>query len=97
MFCPKCGDTLEDVNGELTCVRGDMGLSQDMARRLSECYVTRTRLPAEPKNAARWGGTWYCPGCGIQAEEDDGAVRCPHCGLSMNEFLYPLVELHPHR
>ena len=47
MFCPKCGDSLAEVNGELTCVRGDMALSNRMRTDLDECFVTRTRMPPE--------------------------------------------------
>lgn len=97
MFCPKCGDTLEDVNGELTCVRGEMGLSRDMACRLSERYVTCTPAPQDSRAAFRSGRGWYCPGCGVRAEENEGVVRCPRCKLPMNEFLFLLTELHPHR
>lgn len=97
MFCPMCGDTLVNVNGELTCVRGGMGLSRDMERRLAECYVARSRRPREARATFQWGGTWHCPGCGVRAEEREGTVRCPQCGLCMNEFLFLLIERHPHR
>lgn len=96
MFCPKCGDELRNVKGELTCARGGMGLSKSMERRLLECYVLKSRVPTESKVSFLWGGTWYCPGCGVKAEEREGRVRCPQCSLNMNEFLHQLIEVHPH-
>lgn len=97
MFCPKCGETLVDVAGELTCPRGNMGLSQKMASDLYECFVTETRLPKEREYNFQWGETWFCPGCGIQMiEGDKGAVRCPQCHKNLSEFIYNLIERHPH-
>ena len=97
MYCPRCGNLLEIVNGELTCIRGNMGLSKNMEAKLTECYVTKNRIPIEAKSTIRWGGNWYCPGCGIKAiENTDGQVKCPTCSLCMNEFLYALIERHPH-
>ena len=36
---------------------------------------------------------WYCPSCGTPT---DGEMRCPDCARSLRDFLYDLVELHPH-
>ena len=97
MFCPKCGGELVETRDGLTCVRGNMPLSQGMARRLTESFVTKTHEPAERSHEFEWGSNWYCPGCGVQApEEIKGIVRCPNCKRWLNEFLYELAELHPH-
>jgi hypothetical protein len=34
-FCPKCGQEMVTKNGEVTCMSGDMGLSQKMHEGLS--------------------------------------------------------------
>ena len=96
MFCPKCGDELQEVNGELACARGGMALSKSIERRLVEAYVVKCRVPSESQAKFRWGGSWFCPGCGVSAKESEGRVRCPQCLLSMNEFLYELIQVHPH-
>ncbi len=102
LFCPRCGDRLVDIQGELTCVAGGMGLSKVMASRLTDCYVSKSRRPSErdiafPDIAFRWGGEWYCPGCGVRAQEfARGRIVCPNCQSCMSEFIYELVEFHPH-
>lgn len=96
MFCPKCGDSLVEVNGELTCIRGNMVLSVRMRRDLDECFVARSRMPSEEHFDFRWGGNWFCPGCGAKMEESDGAVTCPECQRNMSTFLKHLIDLHPH-
>ena len=45
MFCAKCGVTLAEQAGQpLTCVAGQMPLSQDLERRLRAYYVEGARL-----------------------------------------------------
>ena len=98
MFCPKCGDELVEVNGELTCVRGKMGLNGRLTERFTECFVEKTREPAAKRWGRKWTRDWFCPGCGVRAvNEEDGAVRCPECGRHLGDFLYELTEIHPHR
>ena len=99
MYCPKCGDALKrHSNGELTCERGEMALSQHLERGLTECFVDRTRIPRAAPLSFRVGGSWSCPGCGVaMAEIEPGLVVCSKCGLSLGEFIPQLVELHPHR
>jgi hypothetical protein len=97
MFCPKCGDELVEVEGELTCVRGNMKLSQNLAARLTECYVDGVSTPREQTFSFGIGGEWFCPGCGTQAREKPrGVIRCAECERSLNEFLHDLTEKHPH-
>lgn len=99
MFCPKCGDTMVERNGVLTCVRGDMPLSPKLNQDLHDCFVANTRQPIEKQHYNyRIGGTWYCPGCGVLTTEDEtGAIRCPRCKRNLREFMHHLIELHPHR
>ena len=101
MFCPKCGDELVvDARGSLACERGGMQLSPHLAARLTDSFILKKRPSYEPKGADpkfRWGGTWFCPACGVRAKEEGGAVvRCPDCGRNLGEFLHELIELHPH-
>jgi hypothetical protein len=97
MYCPKCGDVLEQINGVWTCRRGDMPLSNHLSAAFVDQYVLKIRANEHRPVAFRWGGVWYCPGCGIRLEERDGLVACHECGQSLNEFLHELIELHPHK
>ncbi len=96
MFCPKCGDELVEMNDRLVCRSGRMELSQELAKRLRECFVARSRKLNEIKFGFRIGGNWFCPQCGVPTEEADGCVRCPQCGSNLNEFMFALTELAPH-
>src|SRR5262245_14180425 len=99
MYCPKCGEALtRRHDGELTCERGEMGLSRNLERGLQECFVDRIWVPHDAAFSVEIGGAWWCPGCGVRAEERNrGDLRCPSCGVSLREFIRPLIELHPHR
>jgi tRNA(Ile2) C34 agmatinyltransferase TiaS len=100
MYCPKCGDQMEERGGTFECTRGQMPLSQDMAHHLYASFVSRSEEPEEFAFATpgyRWGGKWFCPGCGVlMQEESPGAVRCPKCRRNLGKYLHSLVELHPH-
>lgn len=78
------------------CEKGQMELSQHLAKRFRECFEKRTSLPMDLPFSFQIGGNWYCPGCGGQAIEQEGMVRCSLCNLCLNEFMYQLVEFHPH-
>ena len=99
MYCPKCGDPLKRrSSGELTCERGTMGLSQQLERELTECFVARTRAPRSTPLPFRVGGSWFCPGCAVpMVETEPGLLKCFKYDLSLGEFIHELVELHPHR
>ena len=103
LHCPKCGDVLaESPDGNVKCLRGRMEFAQELAQRLRDCYVTKIRDPKDVKFTHRGkphpiGGSWFCPGCGIPAKETTpGDVRCPSCSRSLVEFMYSLIERHPH-
>ena len=103
LFCPRCGDELHSTpDGMLKCQRGDMILAAELAKRLRDCYVDSVR---RPKDGAftyaglprRTGGIWFCPGCGVSIpEESPGNLTCPKCSRSVVEFVYALIERHPH-
>lgn len=89
-----CGKAMEIVDGTFKCVPGNMPLSQNMHNGLSEVFVARSRHARE--HPLRWGGRWFCPGCGVPATTSEEHVRCEKCGEYLDEFLYALVEWHPH-
>jgi len=85
------------TNGEAFCEAGEMYLSQRLTHRLEECYVAKIERPREFQFSFQVGGDWFCPGCGVRTPEESGVVRCPECGLSINEFIHELVERSPHK
>ena len=96
MYCPRCGEQMTDREGRLMCERGQMELSPRMAQMLKECFVTRECPSSKVPLTYEVGGTWFCPGCSIRMIESDGVVTCSQCGESLNEFIFDLVEFHPH-
>ena len=97
MYCWKCGDELVSVRGELTCVRGNMGLSPRMTRLLTDCFITQTREPLARPFPGGLGDDYFCPGCGERMRgAEEWVIRCPRCSRSLNEFVYELIRLNPH-
>lgn len=98
LFCPKCGNRLSrNESGELECESGQMVLSQALEQRLLDCYVKQIHCPRDITFPFTIGGNWFCPGCGVSIPESSpGDLDCPICSRSLVEFIYVLVELHPH-
>lgn len=84
------------IGREVTCVRGDMGLSQAMREELESLVASP---PVEPERATRrMGGSWRCPADGQEMHESDGQLRCATCGRFVPfKTLYRFMEIHPHR
>lgn len=103
LHCPRCGVPLTFKGNELECGPGEMELSEQLSKRLTECYVAQSRLPVDGPFMHQGkphpiGGSWFCPGCGVpMVERSTGDLRCPKCDRSLVEFIRPLIELHPHR
>jgi hypothetical protein len=104
MYCPRCGDVLSEMNETFTCIRGDMEMSHHLATHLFACFVSKSEQPKEPPPLSEMryksgvGGRWFCPGCGVSMEEQTPyAVRCPQCNRNLWQFVYEIVECHPHR
>jgi len=101
MFCPKCGNPLllkhhERGRDELSCVKGEMGLSPIMQQKFEERYghnpMPQSSNP--PLNNPFHGGfQWFCPGDG---EPLNAQLECPRCRKHLRDLVSPLVELHPH-
>jgi hypothetical protein len=102
LFCPKCGDLLIASGETMKCVKGEMELSQRLFSGLRECYIENTRSPKDITfthngKAHPIGGRWFCPACGVKiAEAITGVLKCPKCTRSVVEFIFDLIELHPH-
>ncbi len=54
MFCPRCASPMEWTDGELTCLPGAMGLSQNMAAALISRFGERVRVVATAAAAGRF-------------------------------------------
>jgi rubrerythrin len=83
--------------GETYCEAGDMILSVAMERDLREVFVEKVRPSVRKPSHGKWGGRWFCPGCGVEMLAQNESVQCPNCGRCLDPFLYHLIELHPHR
>ena len=74
-----------------------MGLSPAMRRDLEACFVGGDCPPNRPWQF-RIGGHWFCPADGnAMTEEAQGSIRCPSCARYVTNYIYDLIELHPHR
>jgi rubrerythrin len=73
-----------------------MPMSKHVSDGLTECFERGERRPSEePTKVA--SGEWFCPACGVAMLTTTGVeVRCPECARTLNEFVYELIELHPH-
>jgi len=86
-----------EVSGELCCERTGMALSQHMRQGLSEVFIDRTRAGRRgPDTAYTLGGPFFCPGCGEGMKVEGCHATCRRCGGVLDEFVYPLIEVHPH-
>ena len=85
-------------HGELTCVAGNMGLSQSLEQSLTERFGPSSEVLADPApRSVRIGGVWFCAFDGALMTEADGVVRCPRCTRTLTGHqIRHLIELHPH-
>jgi tRNA(Ile2) C34 agmatinyltransferase TiaS len=97
LHCPYCGDELTvSTYGELECKRGGMYVSRLLEGRFRDIFERSLRPTREVPHDAK-SGHWFCPGCGLQLKlAEDGLYRCPKCGQTIGEFVYALIEFHPH-
>lgn len=92
MYCPHCGRVMSVVgDGGYACANG-IEFSRNLHDTLTERFPTRTPRRPDAEVGKRFG-RWYCPGCGVPL--GPGMV-CRSCGESIQDLLFPLVELHPH-
>ena|SRR5215813_12853292 len=100
MYCPRCGDALKEQQGVFRCERGKMEVSRFIAQRLYLEFVSKTEESEDfrfTEAPYRFGGQWFCPGCGIPMDEEQpGAIKCLQCGRNLGKYVHQLVELHPH-
>lgn len=103
LYCPRCGEAMRrNADGEVCCERGQMGLSEDLEERFVSRYIERTNVSNRTTftygdRPLSVGGKWFCPGCGRPiVERSPGVLTCDDCGQSIVEFVYPLIERHPH-
>jgi rubrerythrin len=74
-----------------------MYLSERLAHGFHTTFVLRERAADLCHFRVPHGGRYHCPGCGIPMTEQDGQVTCPSCDVSLDEYIYSMIEVHPHR
>jgi rubrerythrin len=79
------------------CKTGDMHLSEYLSTTFVRQFIEKTEPFPDIAPEVNWGGGWFCPACGKEMKEEDGAVRCPICNINMTKYLHQLIELHPHK
>jgi uncharacterized paraquat-inducible protein A len=94
MFCPKCAAELVSYKGSLTCLTGEMGLSQQLEQIRLERYGRHEPRPKQPVSTSSANNPYYCPGCSSLL---DSEMVCPDCHLSLKDQRHTLIELHPHK
>lgn len=93
VHCPHCGERMiESANG-LTCQPSGMVMSHRLRDGLTDVFVTRVRPGLRNLDDVRLGGSFYCPGCGTAMQD----ATCSSCGGVLDEFIWQIVELHPHQ
>lgn len=97
MFCPKCNEKLIHTDLGSHCIKGDMYLSQVLTERLKQCFILKNEKPKDLHFSFEVGGSWFCPKDGVEMIENNGYIKCSKCNLTLNEFIYQLVEVHPHK
>jgi hypothetical protein len=86
---------MQEVESEMTCLVGHMGLSQSVRRGLEEIVALPPTLPEPMK--VRVGGEWHCPADGELVVEDHGLMQCSVCGRYLTpSIIYGVVEFHFH-
>jgi hypothetical protein len=92
MYCPHCGRGMRLVDGVFACDPGGMTLSRYLQGILTQRFPgQRTRPPGV--EVGRRLTRWLCPGCWRPLGR---GMVCGQCGQSIQDLLFPLVELHPH-
>jgi NADH pyrophosphatase NudC (nudix superfamily) len=101
LCCPRCGDPMHLTARragdtpllEFRCPRGGE-YSANLTDLLIGIYLTHTADAG--RRPGRWGGSWFCPACGVATEHHDGGVVCPRCGIALDSLMFYLIELSPH-
>ena len=62
MYCPKCGNEMEDVNGTITCVPGKMPLAKAVQDYLTEYFPDHNPRSSDVSLGLELT-RWFCPGC----------------------------------
>ncbi len=91
MYCPKCGNEMEDVNGTLTCGSGNMPLTRVVQEYLTHHFPVQTPRPSDVCLGVELN-RWFCPACGVPLHD----LACPSCGGSIRSVHHGLVERHFH-
>lgn len=92
MYCPKCGEPLEKRSGAWRCTSGGLEFSVNFGDMLEARFAGGYR-PGRRSPGRMQIDLWYCPSCGCPTEDN---MSCPLCNQTLRDFLFTLVDLHPH-
>lgn len=90
--CPKCALPVWRDGKLWKCASGGLEFAAGTGRAMGERFAhPMGEGPFEPKPMAI--GVWYCPMCASRLGPSYG---CATCGASLREYVFKLVEFHPH-
>ncbi len=87
---------MSENQGSLVCEKTGMELSPLISSHIKKYFIKKEPVPYEAVLKPPKEATWFCPGCGVKMNFSKGAVICPTCGQSLNQFIRPLTELYFH-
>ncbi len=90
-YCPKCGSPVRLTDGVWRC-DGGLEFSINLGKRLAAAYETASR-PGRTRDRSPAVGVLFCPACACCLDQNG---LCPTCGQSFKEFLFEMIEFHPH-
>lgn len=97
MYCPICNGKLTQEGKYLYCEKGDLLFSEHLTNRFNECFLHKTSVPTDFKFPFNSESQYFCPSDGVKMILEDGFTKCPICSLTLDEFIYHLIERHPHK
>jgi hypothetical protein len=85
-----------DNSGVQVCTKGKMELSPLLSSQLEQCFIEKSAPTSSAALDKLKDESWFCPGCGVKMNVDEGVISCPKCNQSLNQFVRQLSELYVH-
>jgi hypothetical protein len=91
-YCPKCGQEVVEKDGIWACTSGGLEFSMRVGGQLAATYGA-SFLPGRKPAAPMQVGVLFCPSCCAVLGRE---YVCPECHRSLRQFIFQLIEIHPH-
>jgi len=101
MFCPKCGNEMNESEGVWICVKGEMSFTNYFQQILLQAFRNQPpRHPTLQDVEADFITAYFCPRCGrrMTGQNKKSQPTCPGCTFKLNaQMRFQIVEKHIHR